>query len=111
MASRLLTATTATITLLCLGLSLAPIALGWRLGCVALGGSLAFLLGIGVGERSKSAYCRHLIRVNALLAEQLRWLSEDSLDSLCGRAGSRRGSERPTDGGPHRLGARGRTPR
>ncbi|QDV75101.1 hypothetical protein [Botrimarina mediterranea] len=49
-------------------------------GLAVLGGlATSFVLGLGVGERSKSAYCQELIRINSHLGEINEALSETNL--------------------------------
>lgn len=46
---------------------------------MACGVATSFVLGIGVGERSKAAYCRELLRINKHLGELNEALCESNL--------------------------------
>ncbi|MEQ8848752.1 hypothetical protein [Botrimarina sp.] len=88
--------------------ALAVLAVACGIGCVVIvavstspfarvvaavaGVLIAFLLGLGTGERSNSVYCRELSRINRLLSDLAADLSEANVGRL---------KESRRDFGPH----------
>ena len=48
---------------------------------------VALLVGIGVGDRARLAYCRELVRANALLVTHVRECAESTLVLISKREG------------------------